>query len=437
MAEYPLLNPALLASDVVALRSDASDLVAHIEAACNLIEKVDRRIHAFLPEPNRRERLREEARRLRETSPDPTTRPPLFGVMVGVKDIFHVEGLPTRAGSRLPHELFKGEEAAVVRCLRDAGAFVLGKTITTEFAFFQPGPTRNPHDPSHTPGGSSSGSAAAVAAGLCHVAVGTQTIGSIIRPAAYCGVVGFKPSLGRVSTTGIVSFSASADTVGFFTQDVEGMAHVAAAAIPDWRAEAPSTSPPVLGIPAGPYLAQAHPEGLAGFRECVTRLRGAGCAIEEAPLLPTIDKVNRRHRRMVAAEFAHVHREWFASHGSLYGPATRDLILEGQTVSAAELAEARAGMRTLREEMEEAMVRHGVDLWISPSAQGEAPEGLSSTGNPIMNLPWTHGGMPALSLPAGRGPRGLPLGLQLVAPFGADERLLMWASALQDVIPAP
>jgi Asp-tRNA(Asn)/Glu-tRNA(Gln) amidotransferase A subunit family amidase len=408
------------------------DLVDHVEGVCDLVETVDPRIHSLIPEPDCRARLREEACGLPATFADPASRPPLFGALVGVKDIFHVDKFPTRAGSALPPELFAGAEAAVVRSLRQAGAIVLGKTVTTEFAFFAPGPTRNPHDLTRTPGGSSSGSAAAVAAGFCPVALGTQTIGSVIRPAAYCGVVGFKPSFGRVSTAGVVPFSVSADTVGFFTHDVEGMALLASVAVPCWRDASPRTAPPVIGIPAGTYMDQASSEGLERFWLQVERIRRAGLSVRETPLLRDITAVNARHRLMVAAEFAQVHHDWFARYGDLYAPVTRDLILEGQQVSATELELARVGRASLRAEIHDTMVRSGIDLWLSPSAQGEAPEGLESTGSPIMNFPWTHAGLPSVSLPAGRSRSGLPLGLQLVARFGVDEQLLAWARALEE-----
>jgi len=154
---------------------------------------------------------------------------------VGIKDIFHVDGFVTRAGTRVPPERFAGPEAASVALLREAGALIAGKTVTTEFAYFEPGPTRNPHNPAHTPGGSSSGSAAAVAAGLCQLALGTQTIGSVIRPAAFCGVVGFKPSFGRIPTSGLVYFSRTIDHVGLFTQDLDGMELAASVLCRDWQ----------------------------------------------------------------------------------------------------------------------------------------------------------------------------------------------------------
>jgi Asp-tRNA(Asn)/Glu-tRNA(Gln) amidotransferase A subunit family amidase len=189
----------------------------HLEDRFNQIEP---HIMAFIPEVGRFKRLHQDLAYLVKKYPDPQSRPDLFGIPVAIKDLYHVSGFLTRAGSRLPPEILTAEEGEVIKKLKLSGALILGKTVSTEFAYFAPGPTRNPHNINHTPGGSSSGSAAAVAAGLTPLAFGTQTIGSIIRPAAYCGVVGFKPSQGRIPTDGIVPLSPSVDHVGFFTSDV-------------------------------------------------------------------------------------------------------------------------------------------------------------------------------------------------------------------------
>src|SRR5205085_9394291 len=177
-----------------------------------------------------------------------------------------------------------------VSALRSAGAIILGKTVSTEFAWFEPGPTRNPHDLAHTPGGSSSGSAAAVAAGFCLLALGTQTIGSVIRPAAFCGIVGFKPSYGRIATHGLIICAASLDTIGFFTQDVAGIAPVASLICNNWQPVTPITTP-VLGVPVGPYLAQASEEGRAAFEKQVTLLEKAGYQVQYVEAMPDIDTI--------------------------------------------------------------------------------------------------------------------------------------------------
>src|SRR5215510_10002423 len=239
---------------------------------------------AFLPEDDRFGRLHEDAETLVLSYPDLIERPVLFGALVGVKDIFHVEGFRTQAGSRLPYELLQGKEAKSVTRLKEVGALMFGKTVTTEFAYFFPGPTRNPYNLEHTPGGSSSGSAAAVAAGFCHLALGTQTIGSIIRPAAFCGVVGFKPTYDRISRAGVIPLSPSLDHIGFFTPDVETAKHAASVLIGDWRLETTDRRP-TLGIPDGLYLACASDYALGRFNAICDSLTQAGYELRRIPVM--------------------------------------------------------------------------------------------------------------------------------------------------------
>ncbi|MFL6293601.1 MAG: amidase [Thermoanaerobaculia bacterium] len=387
-------------------------------------------LQAFVPEDDRFERLHREADELLARYPDPPARPALFGMPVGVKDMFHVDGFPTRAGSRLSPEELRGPEAVSVTRLKQAGALVLGKTVSTEFAYFAPGPTRNPHHPERTPGGSSSGSAAAVAAGLCPLALGTQTIGSLIRPAAFCGVVGFKPSYGRISTEGVIPLAPSLDHVGTLTPDVAGATLAARVLFPDWAASTVRRKP-VLGVPEGPYLARPTEEGRAHFHATCERLTAAGFEIWSMPAMPDFEEIETRHRRLVAAEAAQVHEEWFRRFRGLYAPQTADLIKWGQTVTAAETEQDLAGREKLREELTASMAAHGIDLWLSPAALGPAPRGLATTGDPIMNLPWTYAGMPVLGLPAGLSLEGLPLGLQVTGRFGADADLLAWGVEIE------
>ena len=296
-----------------ALRSGQLDLLTYIDEVCQRIDAYEPHIYALVPEPDRRTRLLHEAAALQKRFPDPASRPPLYGILLGVKDVFYANGFPTQAGSQLPPELFTGSEASCVTKLRDAGALLLGKTITTEFAYFEPGPTRNPHNLEHTPGGSSSGSVAAVAAGFCQLALATQTIGSTIRPAAFCGIVGFKPSYGRIPTDGLILCSASIDTIGFFAQDVAGIALVAPLLCNDWR-PATGDNMPVLGVPEGPYLDQASSEGRAAFGKQVMLLEQAGYRVRHIEAMHDIDAIAIRHRHIVAAEMAQVHAAWFASY---------------------------------------------------------------------------------------------------------------------------
>ncbi len=429
------LRPAPLAPLAAGLRSGALSLKKYLNDLLARIDETDQKIEAFIPEQDRRGRLLAEADLLLATFPESRRRPPLFGVPVGVKDIYHVGGFPTRAGSRLDPGLLAGPEAESVLLLRQAGALILGKTVTTEFAYFEPGPTRNPHNLGHTPGGSSSGSAAAVAAGLCPLALGTQTIGSINRPAAFCGVIGFKPSYGRVPAAGVIHFSRSADHAGCFTQDIPGMLLAAAVLCYNWK-EISVNYLPVLGVPKGKYLGQTEPEALSCFYKQLDQLQGSGYKVKEVLALDDIDNIASWHRKLVAAEMAMEHRDLFAGNAALYRPGTAEIIREGQAVSKADLIEARRMQKVLRDTLEIKMRDAKIDLWVTPSAIGAAPEGIGATGNPAMNLPWTNSGLPTISVPSGRAGNGLPLSLQLVAPFMGDELLINWAGGISGVFGA-
>jgi len=420
---------ALIARDLV---SGTLDLKEYINATCDRIDRVDSAVEAFLPEANRLERLLQEADSLREIYPEPESRPSLYGVLIGVKDIYRVDGFPTRAGSNLNPDVLAGPEAECVMLLRQAGALVLGKTVTTEFAYFEPGPTRNPHNLDHTPGGSSSGSAAAVAAGLSPLTLGTQTIGSVNRPAAFCGVVGFKPSYNRIPSDGMLYFSRSADHVGCFTQDVEGMILAASSLCYQWQ-DINVNYKPVLGVPRGKYLEQASQEGLKSFSEQLEKLRKAGYTINEVNALDDIETIAAWHRKLISAEIAFEHKDLYTRFADLYRPRTVEIIKEGKAVSDKDLEEAREQQKELREKLETTMRESGIDLWVTPAAPGSAPEGISATGDPAMNMPWTNAGLPSVSVPSGRADNGLPLGLQLIAPFMGDELLLSWANGIADL----
>ncbi|HVB72300.1 MAG TPA: amidase [Ktedonobacteraceae bacterium] len=431
-----MLHAAPLVETADTLRSGRLDLFAYINDICDRIDAEEQQLQALLPEADRRARLLADARALQACYPDPALRPPLYGIPVGIKDMFFVDGFPTRCGSQLPAELFSGEEGDYLSALRHAGALILGKTVTTEFAYFEPGPTRNPHNLAYSPGGSSSGSAAAVAAGYCPLAIGTQVIGSTIRPAAYCGIAGFKSSYARIPINGWIMCSEALEHIGIFAQDVAGVALAASLVCENWRSAAHTTSSalPVLGVPEGAYLAQATPEGLDAFEKTLALLEKTGYTIRRAQVLPDIEVINRRHSRIVFAQMARIHAPWFAQYASLYRPRTLAAIREGQEISEQELAEMIPGRLALRRLLEETMAREGIDLWVSPSTTSSAPEGLASTGSPLMNLPWTHAGMPAVTLPAGRAANGLPLGLQCAGRYMDDESLLDWAEPMANIV---
>ncbi len=404
--------------------------VAAADATCARIAAADEDIRAFMPEQERSARLAAEARQLAQLWPAAANRPPLFGLPVGIKDVFRVDGLPTTAGSALPPDLLAGPEAVAVRRLRAAGALIAGKTATAEFAMVAPGPTRNPRNREHTPGGSSSGSAAAVAAGLVPLALGTQTIASVIRPAAYCGVAGYRPARGRIPADGVIPFAPSLDVVGCFAADSAGLAVAAAVLCDDWQPPAGPDAQPVLGIPAGAYLERASPAALAAFAGHAESLAAAGYRVREVTVLPDMDQAEQALVVITRYEAAQVHARWFERYGELYQPGTAAVIQHGLTIAASQYSEALAVAAGLARRLAGDAEGAGIDAWITPAATGPAPRGLASTGDPVMSIPWSLAGLAALTLPAGL-VGGLPVGVQVVAATGTDEALLRWAAGLE------
>ncbi|QZP38001.1 amidase [Halobaculum magnesiiphilum] len=438
------LTGEALADLARALRTGERTPGAYANDVRDRIDDRDGDVRAWVDGGKSRAWLTAEADALeaRHGGADPSTnsaaggdRPPLFGVPVGVKDIFHVDRLATRAGSELPAAALAGPESTAVRRLRAAGAYVAGKTHTTEFAYFAPGPTRNPHDLDRTPGGSSSGSAAAVAAGTAPLALGTQTVGSVIRPAAFCGVVGFKPTRDRIPTDGVIPLAESVDHVGTFTRDVAGASLAASVLLDDWedgRTGEPD-EPVTLGVPDGPYLDQASDAGREAFERALDALATAGYDLVRVTAFPDIDDVNDRHDTLVAAEAALAHGEWYDRYADRYAEATRELIEDGRSAPVSALIRGRRGRDELCDSLAATAAEHGIDAWVAPAAPGPAPEGIDDTGDPVMNLPWTHAGLPTVGLPAGD-VDGLPVGVQVAAGFGEDERLLSWADGIAGAV---
>src|SRR5215216_4447558 len=277
------------------LRSGQSLLPEYLAQVEARFREHEPSIHAFLPEEERFTRLSDDAETLILAYPDLINRPLLFGALMGVKDIFHVERFTTQAGSQLPAEVLQGTQAESVTRLKSAGALILGKTVTTEFAYFTPGPTRNPHNLEHTPGGSSSGSAAGVAGGVCQLALGTQTIGSIIRPASFCGVVGLKPTYERISRAGVIPLSPSLDHIGFFAADAETAINAARALYKDWDEVTEPLKKPVLGIPDGPYLQSVSEVGLAHFKRVCKLLESADYELHHIQVMSDFAEIRARH----------------------------------------------------------------------------------------------------------------------------------------------
>ncbi len=362
---------------------------------------------------------------------------PLLGIPLGIKDIIHTRGIPTEMGSAAHAGFVPEASAAVVEGIEAAGAFVLGKTVTAELAYYTPGRTRNPRNPGHTPGGSSSGSAAAVAAGMVPGALGTQTNGSVIRPAAYCGVVGYKPSLGRVPRAGILPFSPTLDQVGVFARGVADAALLASVLMDDGLQGgdiAPRQPAPRLLAVRQPAWAEAEPAQQRIFLDGLVTLRRDGAAVEEGELPAAFDEAHAVHRTIMHYEAARQHAALQARSRALLSPALNRLIDEGLAIPDAHYTLALTGRRRLIDDLEEVFRNVEADAIITPPATGEAPSGLESTGSPVFCTIWSLTGAPALSLPAGLGPRGLPLGLQLVGRPGDDANLLAVAAWCEAVL---
>ena len=364
-------------------------------------------------------------------------RGPLHGLPLGVKDLLDTADMPTGYGSPIYAGQRPAADAAAVALCKEAGAVVAGKTVTTEFAYFHPGPTANPHNPAHTPGGSSSGSAAAVADHMLPLALGTQTAGSIIRPAAYCGVVGFKPSWGRVPRAGVKSLSETLDTVGGFARSVRDVALLGAVLLGDARLAALAHDPdqaatneaagraPRIGMCRTPQWAQADADTQAAWTAAAAALAAQAAALAEVALPDSLGDLIDLQKQVMAFETARALSHERVRHRDRLSERLRTLLDEGLAIPGAEHT-----ARLIRR----AQARHSVgalfeqwDVLLAPSATGEAPAGLGATGDPVFCRTWTLLGLPCVHLPFARGQRGLPVGLQLIGRWGHDHQLLQAA----------
>jgi len=361
----------------------------------------------------------------------------LHAIPVGVKDVFDTAGIPTEHGSALFKGRLPARDADVVRALQDAGAIVVGKTVTAELAFLEPGPTRNPYDAGRTPGGSSMGSAAAVAAGVIPGAIGTQTNGSTIRPAAFSGTVGFKPTGGRLSTAGALEFSKTLDQVGVFAGNVPSAARLAAAVsgdtLDEWWSGSPERAPRIAAVRTADWDA-ADDAMQQRFQADVDELASEGGPIEWPALPAGLDEAPAFIRTVMAYESARTLGPLAASRRGDVSSQAREFFEWGATIAADDY------QRTLRERLR---LIAAFNEWAEPydailtiPATGEAPT-PETTGDPRFCSRWTFVGAPALVIPTGLGPSGLPLGLQLVGARGSDRRLLAAAAWAESLLPAP
>jgi aspartyl-tRNA(Asn)/glutamyl-tRNA(Gln) amidotransferase subunit A len=377
----------------------------------------------------------------------------LGGVTVGLKDIFYTAGMRTTAGSRVYADFVPTYDATSVVRLKEAGAIILGKTVTTEFATADPSPTRNPWNTAHTPGGSSSGSAASVAARLVAATLGSQTGGSTLRPAAYNGIVGLKPTYGRISRYGVIPVSWCLDHVGILARSIEDAALVLqAVAGPDAAdpgalqqpaadyvtAVRQADQPPRIGLVRQFFCEQADVETRQHTEAVAERLARAGAAVQEVALPPSFGSVLAAHRTIMRVEVAAFHADMFATQRAQYGPRLRESIETGLAIPGVAYVRAQRLRRLFQEELPQMFAQ--VDVLLTPATPAPAPRDLGTTGDAKFQSPWTHAGVPTIALPSGLSQGGLPLGVQLVAPAQQEVGLLRaarWCEAALNVVLAP
>ncbi len=430
--------PRTLHATAQAIQQGSLSPVEMVETCLARIEQVEPRIHAWVLVDA--EGARHQALQLHEELKRGHSRGPLHGIPVGIKDIFDVHDLPTACGSRLWKQSIARHDCTVVQRLRQAGAIILGKTVTTQYASFDPPPTRNPWNVQRTPGGSSSGSAAAVAAGMCLGALGSQTGGSITRPASYCGVAGCKPTYNRVSLQGTLPLAHSMDHPGPIAPCVLDLAlllqviagpdpldpECALRPVPDYRALlAGASTPPRLGRVRGLFEERASSEMRQLLDRVCATLGQAGSLITEIALPAGFGEVLERHRAVMAVEALSYHEQRLRLHPEDYDPNFTTLLREGQACSAAEYARCKEHQRQLRASMRGCF--EGVDALIMPATTSAAPD-ARTTGDPAFNSPWSYTGLPVVSFRAGWTADQMPLAVQLVAPAWHEGELFQAAA---------
>ncbi|HEX2539997.1 MAG TPA: amidase [Caldimonas sp.] len=353
----------------------------------------------------------------------------LHGVPIGVKDIIDTADFPTERGSAIDAGRRPAHDAECVARLRGAGAIVIGKTVTTELAYFHPGKTANPHRLGHTPGGSSSGSAAAVADAMVPVALGTQTAGSINRPASFCGIVGYKPSHGDFSLDGVLPFAPSLDTLGVLARSVEDAALVRSVLLPLGAMPPAPSGAPRLALCRTPWWSDASEAVQAGIEKVCARVIAMGMAVGEATLPDGFAALAELQKSVMAFEAATSLRIEYGEHRDRLSAPLQALLAAGAQIPEARYRQELDAARARGDDL--ARLLQSFDVLITPAVHGEAPAGLEATGDPLFSRAWTLLGVPTLTLPAFRGPTGLPIGIQLVAGRGNDAVLLRAGAAIE------
>jgi len=443
MADIHELTAAEIARQI---RDRAITPVQVAQALLNRMDTLEPQLDAWVRVDS--ETVLADAQQRQEELEAGTTIGPLHGVPIGIKDIYNIAGIPTTCGSKVYADFVPDETAVTVDLLQKAGAVVLGKTVTTEFACMDPSHTKNPWNPAHTPGGSSSGSSVSVAARICPVAMGSQTVGSVVRPASYNGIVGLKPTYGRVSRRGVVPVSWSLDTVGWMGRSVEDMAVLlqvmagpdeldpVASTLPadDYLSGLESAQPPRIGLITTFFMEISDEETQQQTRATLEKLKSAGASVVEVTLPESFNTAVEDQLLIMAVEAAAFHKPVYEKQAQDYQPKLREMLRQGLETDAVDYSKALE--RRLRFIADMKRLAEQIDILLTPTTPTAPLADLTSTGDSRFQGPWTSCGLPTITLPSGLAKSGLPVGIQLIAPPFEETRLLAaarWCEKVMDV----
>jgi len=438
------INYASAKTIAQAIRDKEVSAVEVVEAHLQRIDEVNPKLNAVVHLAA--DRALSEAREADAATARGESKGPLHGVPIGIKDIYNIAGIPTTAGSKVYADYVPDETAVTIDLLHKAGAIMLGKTVTTEFACLDPSHTKNPWNPAHTPGGSSSGSAVSVAARMCPIAMGSQTVGSVLRPASYNGIVGLKPTYGRVSRRGVVPVSWSLDTVGWMGRSVEDMALLlqvmagpdeldpVASRLPagDYLSGLESAGPPKIGLITSFFMEESDQETQNRTRAVLEELKSAGASVVDLKLPESFQTAVQDQLLIMGVEAAAFHKPMYEKQAPDYRPKLREMLRQGLETGATTYSKALE--RRLQFSADMKALSEQVDVLLTPSTPTAPLADLTNTGDTRFQGPWTSCGLPTITLPAGLAESGLPMGIQLIAPPFEEARLLAIARWCEKVI---